>query len=47
MIDALSGWPRPWLLLVVLVTLSGCACRLSGTPLDTVEKNVNPACWSS
>jgi len=45
--NTLYGWPRLCLLLVALVTFSGCACRLSGTPLDTVEKNVNPACWSS
>jgi hypothetical protein len=31
-------------LLAVLVT--GCTCQLSGTPLDTMEKTLNPACWS-
>lgn len=27
--------------------VSGCTCQLSGTPLDTVTKSINPACWSS
>ncbi len=38
---------RRLLFVALLTALSGCACRLSGTPLDTMEKNVNPACWFS
>jgi hypothetical protein len=34
------------LILVVIVVLAGCTCQLSGTPLDTMEKKLNPACWS-
>jgi hypothetical protein len=30
----------------LLVVLAGCRCQLSGTPLDTMEKTLNPACWS-
>lgn len=32
-------------LVALLHALSGCACQLSGTPLDTVEKTWNPTCW--
>lgn len=31
---------------LLAVALTGCTCRLSGTPLDTMEKTLNPACWS-
>jgi hypothetical protein len=31
---------------LLLVVLAGCRCQLSGTPLDTMEKRLNPACWS-
>lgn len=31
---------------LMLAALAGCTCRLSGTPLDTMEKKLNPACWS-
>jgi hypothetical protein len=31
---------------LLLVALAGCTCQLSGTPLDTMEKTLNPACWS-
>ncbi|MCW5890144.1 MAG: hypothetical protein KIT14_06280 [bacterium] len=31
---------------LLAVALAGCTCRLSGTPLDTMEKKLNPACWS-
>jgi hypothetical protein len=31
---------------LLLVALAGCRCQLSGTPLDTMEKRLNPACWS-
>ncbi|HEV7734719.1 MAG TPA: hypothetical protein VGR62_21280 [Candidatus Binatia bacterium] len=31
---------------VLVVMLAGCSCQLSGTPLDTMEAKLNPACWS-
>jgi hypothetical protein len=31
---------------LLLVVLAGCRCQLSGTPLDTIEKKLNPACWT-
>lgn len=34
------------LAMLLAVLVAGCTCQLSGTPLDTVEKKVNPACWS-
>lgn len=34
------------LVALLVVLLAGCTCRLSGTPLDTMEKKLNPACWS-
>ncbi len=32
--------------MLLAVVVAGCTCQLSGTPLDTMEKTLNPACWS-
>jgi hypothetical protein len=34
-----------FILAIVAALCSGCQCQLSGTPLDTMEKRLNPACW--
>lgn len=37
--------PVAGIVLAVAAGIGGCTCRLSGTPLDTMEKRLNPACW--
>lgn len=38
---------RGMVLLSFAGALTSCSCQLSGTPIDTVTKSANPACWSS